>query len=143
MLCVRECHVYMLIVQYCRFWGWIKVRYQIGHLGWHWASHKVSIPVDLFKDFRMVLNYFLCIYFFLYFNRYNIFKGENATLATFGAGFCSFDDSEKCVIYINLLDNAVLPIPTCLPDGTFVWPKSQYQPKFVTKFDSFFFLTVH
>lgn len=59
-------------------------------------------------------------------DRYNVFKGENATLATFGAGFCSFEDSENCVVYINLLDNAVLPIPTCLPDGTFVWPKSQY-----------------
>lgn len=72
----------------------------------------------------MVLNYFLCIYFFFYFNRYNIFKGENVILVIFGVGFCSFDDFEKCVIYINLLDNVVLFIFICFLDGIFVWLKS-------------------
>lgn len=55
--------------------------------------------------------------------RYSIFKDQNVTLATFGMGLCSFDDSDNCLVFVNLLDKAVLPVPTCMADGTLVWPK--------------------
>ncbi|XP_062579219.1 uncharacterized protein LOC134241150, partial [Saccostrea cucullata] len=63
--------------------------------------------------------------------RYNIFKGVNATLVTFGVGLCSFNDSENCLVFINLLDNAVLPVPTCLPDGSLLWPKLDFKKLFL------------
>lgn len=56
-------------------------------------------------------------------NRYSIIKGEEATLATFGVGFCSQEDMNDCVLFVNLLDNAILPIPTCKPDGSIIWPE--------------------
>ncbi|XP_062593831.1 uncharacterized protein LOC134255325, partial [Saccostrea cucullata] len=43
--------------------------------------------------------------------RYKIFKGTNATLATFGVGLCSFNDAENCLVFINLLDNADIQSP--------------------------------
>lgn len=56
-------------------------------------------------------------------NRYSIIKGEEATLATFGVGFCSQEDMNDCILFVNLLDNAILPIPTCKPDGSIIWPE--------------------
>eukprot|EP00105_Crassostrea_gigas_P020720 XP_011439583.2 PREDICTED: uncharacterized protein LOC105336819 [Crassostrea gigas] len=55
--------------------------------------------------------------------RYRIFKDQNITLVTIGIGLCSFDDSDSCIVFVNLLDKAVLPVPTCIADGTLVWPE--------------------
>lgn len=75
------------------------------------------------------------ILFSFHLYRYKIFKGKNATLATFGVGLCSFDDTENCLVFVNLLDNAVLPVPTCLPDGTLVWPQCEYLRSCTNKHD--------
>lgn len=56
------------------------------------------------------------------FNRYSIIKGEEATLATLGVGFCSQEDTNDCILFVNLIDHAVLPIPNCRPDGSMFWP---------------------
>lgn len=58
-------------------------------------------------------------------NRYRIFKDQNVTLVTIGIGLCSFDDSDSCIVFVNLLDKAVLPVPTCIADGTLVWPEGK------------------
>lgn len=60
--------------------------------------------------------------------RYSITKGEEATLATFGVGFCSQEDTKDCILFVNLLDNAILPIPTCRPDGSISWPECKISP---------------
>eukprot|EP00105_Crassostrea_gigas_P038494 XP_019922642.1 PREDICTED: uncharacterized protein LOC105327901 [Crassostrea gigas] len=62
--------------------------------------------------------------------RYSIFKDQNVTLATFGMGLCSFDDTDNCLVFVNLLDKAVLPVPTCMADGTLVWPKVDFKRLF-------------
>lgn len=49
-------------------------------------------------------------------------KGEEATLATLGVGFCSQEDTNDCILFVNLIDHAVLPIPNCRPDGSMFWP---------------------
>lgn len=54
--------------------------------------------------------------------RYGVFKGENASLVTLGAGLCSKIDPDYCPSYVTLLDNAIFRIPNCLGDGSFVWP---------------------
>lgn len=41
---------------------------------------------------------------------------------TLGAGLCSKSDPDYCPSYVTLLDNAILRIPNCLGDGSFVWP---------------------
>lgn len=60
--------------------------------------------------------------------RYSITKGEEATLATFGVGFCSQEDTKDCILFVNLLDNAILPIPTCGSDGSISWPECKISP---------------
>ena len=57
--------------------------------------------------------------------RYSIFKDQNVTLVTFGIGLCSKEETENCLVFVNLLDKAVMPVPTCMADGTMVWPKGE------------------
>lgn len=40
-------------------------------------------------------------------------------------GFCSQEDMSDCHLFVNLLDNAILPIPTCKPDGSIIWPERE------------------
>ena len=68
---------------------------------------------------------FFCHCLFAVCFRYSIFKDQNVTLVTFGAGLCSVEDTENCLVFVNLLDKAVLPVPTCMADGTLVWPKGE------------------
>lgn len=57
-----------------------------------------------------------------FFSRYSVFKGDNASLMTIGAGLCSKSDPDYCPSFVTLLDNAILRIPKCLSDGSFEWP---------------------
>ena len=68
---------------------------------------------------------FFCHCLFAVCFRYSIFKDQNVTLVTFGAGLCSVEETENCLVFVNLLDKAVLPVPTCMADGTLVWPKGE------------------
>ena len=58
----------------------------------------------------------------IFFYRYSVFKGDNASLMTIGAGLCSKSDPDYCPSFVTLLDNAILRIPKCLSDGSFEWP---------------------
>ncbi|VDH91582.1 Hypothetical predicted protein [Mytilus galloprovincialis] len=52
-------------------------------------------------------------------------KTDLETVATFGGGLCepgSYPDEENCLVTINLLDQAVLPLPICYPNGSYSWP---------------------
>ncbi|XP_078336896.1 uncharacterized protein LOC144626511 [Crassostrea virginica] len=59
--------------------------------------------------------------------KYSVFKGDNASLMTIGAGLCSKSDPDYCPSFVTLLDNAILRIPKCLSDGSFEWPTVNYQ----------------
>lgn len=65
--------------------------------------------------------------------RYSIFKDKNVTLATFGVGLCNFYDSSNCLVFENLLDKAVLPVPTCMADGTLVLPTGMYIQRIIVQ----------
>ncbi|CAG2209692.1 unnamed protein product [Mytilus edulis] len=52
-------------------------------------------------------------------------KTDLETVITFGGGLCdpgSYPDDENCLVTINLLDQAVLPLPICYPNGSYSWP---------------------
>eukprot|EP00105_Crassostrea_gigas_P044415 XP_019928563.1 PREDICTED: uncharacterized protein LOC105342369 [Crassostrea gigas] len=78
---------------------------------------KTGIKIDLMGGIEVVV-------------KYSIIKGEEATLATFGVGFCSHEDMNHCILFVNLLDNAILPIPTCKSDGSIIWPKLDFSKLF-------------
>ncbi|KAK3102203.1 hypothetical protein FSP39_009587 [Pinctada imbricata] len=61
---------------------------------------------------------------------YMIRKTTKGITVTFGAGFCNQDDYDSCIIFVNLLENALLPIPTCSSDGTVVLPKVNFKDYF-------------
>ncbi|CAG2189963.1 unnamed protein product [Mytilus edulis] len=55
-------------------------------------------------------------------------KTDLETVATFGGGLCepgSYPDEENCLVVINLLDQAVLPLPICYPNGSYSWPDTE------------------
>ncbi|XP_048250793.1 uncharacterized protein LOC124111176 [Haliotis rufescens] len=57
-------------------------------------------------------------------------KDEFVSLITLGAGFCALDDSENCIAFFNILDEAPTPLPICLDDGTMRWPEIDYKSLF-------------
>ena len=43
-------------------------------------------------------------------------------MLSFGAGVCSPEDTEKCLVFLYLLEDAVFPLPIVHPNGTIEWP---------------------
>lgn len=68
--------------------------------------------------------HFYCILFYIY--RLEIQKTDSEAFANVGLGFCDQSDTSNCVVYVDLLKDAILPLPICHPDGSFEWPKSRY-----------------
>ncbi|XP_021353372.1 uncharacterized protein LOC110450253 [Mizuhopecten yessoensis] len=62
--------------------------------------------------------------------KYKIQKTDYETVADFGMGLCSMSDPTQCPLYFPLLDKAVLPLPTCYPNGTVVWPQVNFKDFF-------------
>ena len=56
--------------------------------------------------------------------RYKIEKTTEAVILTFGTGFCTSPDSEECIT--NIIEDAILPIPVILNNGSIIWPKGKY-----------------
>ena len=96
----------------------------------------VSFSFQYIKPFRFYKNFEIQVYqqnklsrvelieILLY--RYSIQKTEKGITATFGAGFCNIDDYDTCIIFVNLLEDALLPVPYCLPNGTIVMPNGKH-----------------
>jgi hypothetical protein len=79
---------------------------------------------------HLTLDIWLDIVFLFTFNKYyrlEIQMTDSEAFATIGAGFCDQADTSNCVIYIDMLKDAILPLPICHPDGTFDWPKGLYK----------------
>ncbi|CAG2200472.1 unnamed protein product [Mytilus edulis] len=59
-------------------------------------------------------------------------KTDLETVATFGGGLCEPGSycEEKLFGAINLLDQAVLPLPICNPDGSYSWPNINWATYF-------------
>ena len=62
----------------------------------------------------------------LYFARFKIQFKERAIILTFGAGLCSIEDTDICLVYENVIEDAVFPLPTVLENATLVMPKGRF-----------------
>ncbi|KAK3589057.1 hypothetical protein CHS0354_008707 [Potamilus streckersoni] len=62
--------------------------------------------------------------------KYQIQKTEAEVVATVGAGVCKDSNTKDCPVFFNLLEDAVLPIPVCNPDGSVTWPKVDWSTYF-------------
>ncbi|ESO82597.1 hypothetical protein LOTGIDRAFT_236952 [Lottia gigantea] len=49
-------------------------------------------------------------------------KTDSVALGTLGVTFCSIEDEDNCLPSLNILDETILPLPVCAPDGSFTWP---------------------
>ena len=58
----------------------------------------------------------------LFILRYSLQLTESELVLSFGAGVCSPEDTEKCLVFLYLLEDAVFPLPIVHPNGTIEWP---------------------
>lgn len=42
-----------------------------------------------------------------------------------GVGFCYQGDYKSCLIFINILENAMMAVPNIRPGGRVTWPTSE------------------
>ncbi|XP_064646638.1 uncharacterized protein LOC135499666 isoform X2 [Lineus longissimus] len=61
---------------------------------------------------------------------YKLEKTENVALISFNVGACSQDDHSSCFVDVPLLDEAVIPLPICRPDGSVQWPEVNWDEFF-------------
>ena len=52
-------------------------------------------------------------------------KEDKGAVLSFQAKFCKSGDPGECLITIQVLDRAVMPVPVCGPDGTVYAPTGQ------------------
>ena len=43
------------------------------------------------------------------------------------AGICSTIDEEECIVFVDILKDAVILLPVCHENGTIEWPNCTYQ----------------
>ncbi|VDI06314.1 Hypothetical predicted protein [Mytilus galloprovincialis] len=108
-----------------------QMEFHYGIDDWH-NSIKLDIHIDgLKKDIRsgIKMNILGGIEIIL---RLEIQKTDSEAFANVGLGFCDQSDTSNCVVYVDLLKDAILPLPICHPDGSFEWPKIDWS-KFFSK----------
>ena len=66
--------------------------------------------------------YFNYRIFTVFILRYSLQLTESELVLSFGAGVCSPEDTEKCLVFLYLLEDAVFPLPIVHPNGTIEWP---------------------
>ena len=57
------------------------------------------------------------------FSRYSLQLTETELVLSFGAGVCSPEDTDICLVFLYILEDAVFPLPVVYPNGTIVWPE--------------------
>ena len=57
------------------------------------------------------------------FSRYSLQLTETELVLSFGAGICSPEDTDICLVFLYILEDAVFPLPVVYPNGTIVWPE--------------------
>lgn len=58
-------------------------------------------------------------------------------MLTFGAGLCSIEDTDTCLVYENVIEDALFPLPTVLENGTLVMHKGRFAYLFLSISRSF------
>ena len=55
-------------------------------------------------------------------------KEPTGAVLSVEAKFCKSSDPDDCLVKVQVLDRALMPLPVCGPDGSVFFPKGQCQP---------------
>ena len=72
------------------------------------------------------------------FYRLGIQKTATLLYIDAGVGICSEVDNDDCVVFIDILKDAVILLPICHPDGTIEWPDSTFNCSFEHPFTYYY-----
>lgn len=88
-------------------------------------TYKICSGLSQFIRKMASLYCFLFVLYVLFvISRLEIQKTDSEAFANVGFGFCDQSDTSNCVVYVDLLKDAILPLPICHLNGSFEWPKS-------------------
>ena len=60
--------------------------------------------------------------------RVHMEKEPTGAVLSVEAKFCKSSDPDDCLVKVQVLDRALMPLPVCGPDGSVFFPKGQCGP---------------
>ena len=62
----------------------------------------------------------------IFLSRFGLQKNLTLLQVNMAAGICSTIDEEECIVFVDILKDAVILLPICLENGTIQWPDCKY-----------------